>query len=109
MLRLQGKSKETNKTIQSQVECRSSADDCPAWYMITARGHPMFVFLKIYSYSMEQSPSWEANRFWATQEIPHILWNPQVHYGIHKFPPPVPILSQSDPFQAPIPRPEDPF
>jgi hypothetical protein len=26
------------------------------------------------SYSIEQSP-WEANRFEASQEIPHILWN----------------------------------
>ena len=26
--------------------------------------------------SLEKSPFWEANRFSATQEIPHILWNP---------------------------------
>jgi len=26
---------------------------------------------------MEQSPSWEANRFSASQEIPRILWNPK--------------------------------
>ena len=43
---------------------------------------------------MEQSPSWEANRFWATQEIPHILQNPKVHYHSHKCLPPVPVLSQ---------------
>jgi len=31
---------------------------------------------------MEQSPSWEANQFSASQEIPHILQNPKVHYRI---------------------------
>ena len=46
---------------------------------------------------MQQSPSWEANRFSASQEIPHILWNPTVHYSIDNSPPPIPILSQINP------------
>jgi len=50
---------------------------------------------------MEQSPSWEANWFSTSQEVPHILWNPKIHYHIHKCTPPVPILSRIDPVHAP--------
>ena len=57
-------------------------------------------FLYLLTYSMGQSPSWEANWFSASQEIPPILWNLKVHYHIHKCPPPVPILSHIDPVHA---------
>ena len=42
---------------------------------------------------MEHNPSSEANRFSASQEIPHILWNPKIHYRIHNSPPFAPNLS----------------
>ena len=50
------------------------------------------------TYSTQQSPSRQANRFSASQEIPHILWNnPKFHHLTHKRPPPVPIQSQPHP------------
>ena len=33
---------------------------------------------------MVQSPSWAANWFTASQEIPRISRNPKVHYRTHK-------------------------
>jgi len=52
-------------------------------------------------YSMVQSPSWEANRFSESQEIPRISRNPKVHYRTHKCPSTVPILSRLDPVHTP--------
>ena len=51
----------------------------------------------VLTYSMVQSPSWEANWYTASQEIPRISRNPKVHYRTHKRPPPVSILGQPNP------------
>ena len=59
--------------------------------------HKHGLTVPILTYSMMQSPSWEANRFAASHEIPHISRNPKVHYRTHKRPPPVSILGQPNP------------
>ena len=53
--------------------------------------------------SMEQSPSWQANSFTASQEISHILWNSKVQYQFHKFPQLVPVLCQINQIHALVP------
>ena len=51
--------------------------------------------------NQSQLPSWEAVGSSPSREIPRILWNPKVHYCIHKSPTLVPILSQTNPAYAP--------
>ena len=42
-----------------------------------------YLLTNLLTYSMKQSPSSEANQFYASQEIPHILWNTKVHYRVY--------------------------
>ena len=50
---------------------------------------------------MVQSPSWEANWFATSKEIPRISRSRKVHYRTHKRPPPVSILGQPNPVHIP--------
>ena len=58
---------------------------------------------------MEQSPSWAATMYSASQGIPCTVWNPTFCYFIHKILPPVPTPSQMNPVHVSIPVLKDPF
>ena len=52
-------------------------------YRLYAIGILTYLLAYLLTYSLNQSPSCEADWFSASQEIPRILWNPNVHYHIH--------------------------
>ena len=73
---------------------------CWRWWaqFVPSTRLPLYRHLGL-THSMVQSPSWEANWFAASQEIPRISRNPKVHYRTHKRPPPISILGQPNDIQ----------
>jgi hypothetical protein len=69
---------------------------CVKWFAYLFTYLLTYLFTYSLTHSMQHSPSWEANRFSAIQEIRRILRN-----SIHSCLPPVTILSQLDPVHAP--------
>ena len=62
----------------------------------------IFILLTyLLTYSMVQSPSWEAKWFAASQEILRISRNPKAYYRTYKRPPLVPFLGQPNPVHIP--------
>ena len=60
-----------------------------------------YEYLLTYLLHGAESPSWQGNWFAASQQIPRISQNPNVHYRTHKRPPPVSILGQPNPVHIP--------
>ena len=71
------------------------------YYSSSSSSSYYYYYYYLLTYSMVQSPSWEANWFAASQEIPRISQNPKVHYRTHKRPPPFSTLGQPNPVHIP--------
>ena len=82
--------------VTSSTEFQQGVSNCTSKVSGT-----IFIHTYLLTYSMVQGPSWEANWFAASQEIPRISRNPKVHYRTHKRPPPVSILGQPNPVHIP--------
>jgi hypothetical protein len=53
-------------------------------WLLTTTLTPCFWREYLLTYSLEQSPSWEANWFADSEEIPRVLWNPKVPHSMEQ-------------------------
>ena len=90
-----------DRLVSRHVYKNSNLSHIPQWKLLVLGVFRWTLLTYILTYSMVQSPSWEANWFAASQEIPRISRNPKVHYRTHKRPPPVSILGQRNPVHIP--------
>ena len=89
------------KSIRFKIYHTESVTNSGYFYYTLSVQQYYITFTYLLTYSMVQSPYWEANWFAASQEISRISRNAKVHYRTHKRPPPVSILGQPNPVHIP--------
>jgi hypothetical protein len=91
-----------------ELACRAPLDTCSChWTLVTWAHTDVFMYGNLLT-PCSGVLLGKLTGFSASQEIPHILWNPKVHYCVYKCRLLVHIKSQINPVHAPIPLPEDP-